>query len=57
MKLESSPIGDDGTGMVQIQSQLDNITIQLHDIGKKRKHKNIFGARSVEQMGTLRITI
>ena len=28
MKLESSPIGDGGTGMMQIQSQLDNMTVQ-----------------------------
>ena len=57
MKLEASPISDDATGMVQIQSQLANITIQLHDIGNKRKHKNIFSARSAEQMGTLRIIV
>ena len=29
MKLESSPIGDGSIGMVQIQSQLTNLTIQL----------------------------
>ena len=57
MKLKASPIGDDATGMVQIQSPLANLTIQLHDIRKKMKHKNIFGARSAEHMGTLRITI
>ena len=56
MKIEASPIGNDATGMIHIQSQLANLTIQLHDIRKKMKHKNIFGARSAEHMGTLRIT-
>ena len=27
MKLKASPIGDGAAGMVQIQSQLDNLTI------------------------------
>ena len=36
MKLEASPISDDTEGMVQIQSQLANMMIQLQDI-KKRK--------------------
>ena len=34
MKLEASPIGNVATGMVQIQSQLDNLKIQLQDIKK-----------------------
>ena len=34
MKQESSLIRDGGTGMMQIQSQLDNMTVQLHDIKK-----------------------
>ena len=29
MKLESSPIGETGAGMMQIQSLLDNLTLQL----------------------------
>ena len=32
MKLEASPIEDGVTGMVQIQSQLANVMIQLQDI-------------------------
>ena len=34
MKLESSLIGDTGAEMMQIQSQLANITLQLQDINK-----------------------
>ena len=37
MKLEASPIGDGSVGMVQIQSQLDNLTIQLQDIKKGKE--------------------
>ena len=29
MKLEASPIGDGAAGMIQIQSQLANLTIQV----------------------------
>ena len=32
MKLEASPIGDGAAGMIQIQSQFANMTIQLQDI-------------------------
>ena len=32
MNLEASPIGDSAVGMVQIQSQLANLMIQLQDI-------------------------
>ena len=32
MKLEDSPIGDGVAGMIQIQSQLANLTIQLQDM-------------------------
>ena len=32
MKLEASPIGDGVVGMIQIQSQLANLTIQLQDM-------------------------
>ena len=37
MKLEASPIGDGAAGMLQIQSQLANITIQLQDIKKGKE--------------------
>ena len=37
MKLEASPIGDGAIGMVQIQSQLANLTIQLQDIKKGKE--------------------
>ena len=34
MKLESLPIQETGVGMMQIQSQLDNLMLQLQDIKK-----------------------
>ena len=37
MKLEASPIGGSAVGMVQIQSQLANMTIQLQDIKKGKE--------------------
>ena len=43
MKLEASPIGDGAAGMVQIQSQLANLTIQLQDIKKgKESHEYLW---------------
>ena len=37
MKLEASPIADGTTRMVQIQSQLANLTLQLQDIKKGKE--------------------
>ena len=37
MKLEASPISDGAVGMMQIQSQLANLTIQLQDIKKGKE--------------------
>ena len=37
MKLEASPIGDGVARMIQIQSQLDNLTIQLQDIKRGKE--------------------
>ena len=37
IKLEASPIGDGSAGMIQIQSQLDNLTIQLQDIKRGKE--------------------
>ena len=37
MKLEASPIGDTGLGMMQIQLQLANLTVQLHDIKRGKE--------------------
>ena len=37
MKLKASPIGDGAVGMVQNQSHLDNLMIQLHDIKKGKE--------------------
>ena len=34
MNLESSPVGDTGVGMMEIQSQISNLTLQLQDIIK-----------------------
>ena len=43
MKLKSFPIGNGATGMVQIQSQLANLTIQLQDIKKgKEAHEDLW---------------
>ena len=43
MKLEASPISNGAAGMVQIQSQLANLTIQLQDIKKgKESHKDLW---------------
>ena len=43
MKLEASPIIDGVVGMVQIQSQLDNLMIQLQDIKKgKECHEDLW---------------
>ena len=39
MKLETSLIGKTGVGMNQIQSQLENLTIQLQYIKKGREHR------------------
>ena len=37
MKLEASPSGDGATGMIQIQSQLANLTIQLQEIKRGKE--------------------
>ena len=39
MKLENSPVGENGVGMNQIQTQLANLTIQLQDFKNGRNHK------------------
>ena len=42
MKLEASPIGDGATGMIQIQSQLANLTLQLQDMKRRKEaHKDL----------------
>jgi hypothetical protein len=43
MKLEASPVGENGTGMAQVQSQLATLTIQLQELAKgKEKHKEVW---------------
>ena len=37
MKLEASMVGDTGSGMMQIQLQLDNIMVQLQDIKRGKE--------------------
>ena len=37
MKLEASPIAETSAGMVQIQNQLANLTLQLQDIKKGKQ--------------------
>ena len=43
MKLESSPIRDGGAGMMQIQSWLASLTVQLHDIKKGKEAQEDLG--------------
>ena len=46
MKLESSLIGDGGTGMMLIQLQLANLTVQIQDIKKgKESHEEFWCTR------------
>ena len=42
MKLESSPVGETSAGMIQIESQLANLTLQIRILQKgiKRSRKN-----------------
>ena len=43
MKLEDSPVDEIGIGIIHIQSQLVNLTIQLHDIKKwKEGHEEVW---------------
>ena len=43
MKLEASLIGDGAAGMIQIQSQLANLTIQLQDMKRgKEAHEDLW---------------
>ena len=37
MKLEASPIGDGAAGLIQIQSQLANLTIQIQEIKRGKE--------------------
>ena len=37
MKLESSSVGDTGSRMIQIESQLANLTVQLQDIKRGKE--------------------
>ena len=39
MKLEDSPVGENATHMNQIQTQLENMTLQLQDIKKGKEHR------------------
>ena len=43
MKLEDFPIGDGAAGMIQIESQLANMTIQIQDMKRgKEAHKYLW---------------
>jgi hypothetical protein len=43
MKLEASPVGENGAGMAQVQSQLAALTIQLQELVKgKEKHEEVW---------------
>ena len=42
MKLEASPIGDGAVGMVQIQLELSNLTLQIQDIKKGKEAQDDF---------------
>ena len=37
MKLEASPIAETSPGMVQVQNQLSNLTLQLQDMQKGKQ--------------------
>ena len=56
INLESSPVGDTGAGMMQIQLQLANLMLQLHDIKKEKISKRKCGVPDAEQRDTIRIT-
>ena len=43
MKLEASPIAETSARMTQIQSQLANLTLQLHDMKKGKETKEEVG--------------
>jgi len=41
--MEASLVGESSVGMAQVQSQLDALTLQLHDIAKmKEKRENVW---------------
>ena len=37
MKLEASPLAETNTGMTNLQNQLANLTIQMHDLKKGKE--------------------
>ena len=45
MKLEASPIGDGVAGMIQIHSQLANMTIHLQDIKRGKDIRVNFNSK------------
>ena len=46
MKFEASPVGEIVVGMNQIQTQLENLTLQLQDIKKvKEEHDELWCTR------------
>ena len=46
MKLEASPVGENAIMMSQIQTQLENLTLQLQDIKKgKEQHEDLWCTR------------
>ena len=57
MKLEASPTGDGTTGMIQIQSQLANLTIQLQDIKEEKRCRKTSGVRDTGPMDIPNMTI
>jgi hypothetical protein len=58
MKLEASPVGENGAGMAQVQSQLAVLTIQLQELVKgKEKHVRRSGASHVEQKVIIRMNV
>ena len=50
MKLEASPVRENAVRMNQIQTQLENLTLQLQDIKKGKENMGIFGALDAMQM-------
>jgi hypothetical protein len=56
--LEASPVGENGTGMDQVQSQLATLTIQLQELAKgKGKCMKKFGVLHAEQKVIIRTSV
>ena len=55
MKLEASPVGENEVGMNQIQTQLENLMLQLQDIKKGKDNRKDLWCTRCHTMDTLKI--